>query len=58
LCIVGAIAAISPVNPAFATEKPSLASDQDTPLVVQSRVSTLITEPAKGVTGTRSCWAE
>jgi hypothetical protein len=37
LFIMGAVAAIT-VHPAFAAEKPPLAPDQDTPLVVKSRV--------------------
>lgn len=42
LWLAGAIAAMTPVSPAFAAEKPPLAPDQDTPLVVQSRVSAVL----------------
>ena len=49
LCIVGAIAAITLVNPAFAAEKPPLAPDQDTPLVVQSRVSAVLSFSARAL---------
>jgi Domain of unknown function (DUF4403) len=42
LCIVGAVAAITAASPALAAEKPPLAPDQDTPLVVQSRVSAVL----------------
>jgi hypothetical protein len=42
LCVVGAVAAIVFVDPAFAAEKPPLAPDQNTPLVVQSRVSAVL----------------
>jgi hypothetical protein len=49
LCIVGAIAAITRVNPAFAAEKPPLAPDQDTPLVVQSRVSAVLSFSARAL---------
>jgi hypothetical protein len=42
LFIAGAIAATTLVHPAFAAEKPPLAPDQDTPLVVQSRVSAVL----------------
>jgi hypothetical protein len=41
LFIMGAVAAIT-VHPAFAAEKPPLAPDQDTPLVVKSRVSAVL----------------
>src|ERR1700691_5171817 len=41
LFIMGAVAAIT-VHPAFAAEKPPLAPDQDTPLVVKSRVSAIL----------------
>jgi hypothetical protein len=41
LFIMGAVAAIT-VHPAFAAEKPPLAPDQDTPLVVESRVSAVL----------------
>jgi hypothetical protein len=49
VCIVGAIAAIRLVNPAFAAEKPPLAPDQDTPLVVQSRVSAVLSFSARAL---------
>jgi hypothetical protein len=42
LCMVGAVAAMTAIGPVFAAEKPSLAPDQDTPLVVQSRVSAVL----------------
>jgi Domain of unknown function (DUF4403) len=42
LCVVGAATAAALVNPVFAAEKPPLAPDQDTPLVVQSRVSAVL----------------
>src|ERR1700723_1000418 len=49
LCIVGAIAAITRVNPAFALEKPPLSPDQDTPLVVQSKVSAVLSFSARAL---------
>ena len=42
LWMVGAVAAVAAVVPAIAAEKPALAPDQDTPLVVQSRVSAVL----------------
>jgi Domain of unknown function (DUF4403) len=42
VCIVGMVGAITAVAPALAAEKPPLAPDQDTPLVVQSRVSAVL----------------
>jgi hypothetical protein len=42
LCIVGTVAAMTVVNPAFAAEKPPHVADQDTPLIVQSRVSAVL----------------
>lgn len=41
-CIVGAVAAVAAVHPAFAAEKPPLVPDQAAPLVVQSRVSAVL----------------
>ncbi|MGB7889970.1 MAG: hypothetical protein WBL55_27115, partial [Xanthobacteraceae bacterium] len=42
-CVVSAVAGMAMVvSPAFAATKPALAPDQDTPLVVQSRVSALL----------------
>jgi hypothetical protein len=42
-CIVSAVAGMAVVvSPAFAATKPALAPDQDTPLVVQSRVSAVL----------------
>ena len=49
LCVVGAIAAITLVNPAFGAEKPPLAPDQDTPLVVQSKVSAVLSFSARAL---------
>jgi Domain of unknown function (DUF4403) len=48
LFIMGAVAAIT-VHPAFATEKPPLAPDQDTPLVVKSRVSAVLSFSAQAL---------
>src|ERR1700733_5950406 len=42
-CVVSAVAGMAVVvSPAFAATKPALAPDRDTPLVVQSRVSALL----------------
>lgn len=49
LCVVGAIAALALANPALAAEKPPLAPDQDTPLVVQSRVSAVLSFSARSL---------
>ena len=38
----GAAASMTTVNPAFASEKPPLSPDQDTPLIVQSKVSAVL----------------
>src|SRR5271155_4664560 len=42
LCIIGMVAAMTVVNAAFAAAPPPLAPDQDAPLVVQSRVSAVL----------------
>jgi Domain of unknown function (DUF4403) len=42
VCMVGAVVALALADPAVAAEKPPLAPDQDTPLVVQSRVSAVL----------------
>src|ERR1700689_3878450 len=42
VCVVGAVALLALANPALAAEKPPIAPDQDTPLVVQSRVSAVL----------------
>lgn len=49
LCVVGAVAAMAVINPAFAADKPPLAPDQDTPLVVQSRVSAVLSFSARAL---------
>ena len=47
--MIGAVAAMTAVDPAFAAEKPPLAPDQDTPLVVQSRVSAVLSFNARAL---------
>jgi hypothetical protein len=42
LCIIGAAVAMTAINPVFASEKPPLSPDQDAPLVVQSKVSAVL----------------
>lgn len=49
LWVVGASAAMMLVSPAIAAEKPPLAPDQDTPLVVQSRVSAVLSFSARAL---------
>ncbi len=49
LSLIAAITAMALVNPAFAAEKPLLAPDQDAPLVVQSRVSAVLSFSARGL---------
>jgi Domain of unknown function (DUF4403) len=49
LCIVGTVVAITTVNPAFALEKPPLSPDQDTPLIVQSKVSAVLSFSARAL---------
>jgi hypothetical protein len=49
LCVVGAIAAVILADPAFTAEKPPLAPDQNAPLVVQSRVSAVLSFSARAL---------
>jgi len=42
LWMVGLVAATTAISPAFAAEKPPLVPDPDTPLVVQSRISAVL----------------
>jgi Domain of unknown function (DUF4403) len=42
VCVIGAIIAMAVASSALAAEKPPLAADQDMPLVVQSRVSAVL----------------
>jgi hypothetical protein len=46
LCIVGAVA-MAAVSPALAAEKPPISPDQDTPLVVQSKISAVLSFSAR-----------
>jgi hypothetical protein len=48
-CVVGAVAVLALANPALAAEKPPIAPDQDTPLVVQSRVSAVLSFSARAL---------
>jgi Domain of unknown function (DUF4403) len=49
LCILGAAVAMTMINPAFALEKPPLAPDQDTPLIIQSKVSAVLSFGARAL---------
>ena len=49
LCIIAAIVATTMVNPAFALVKPPLSPDQDTPLIVQSKVSAVLRFSARAL---------
>ena len=47
LCIIGATFAMTAINPVFASDKPLLSPDQDTPLIVQSKVSAVLSFSAR-----------
>jgi hypothetical protein len=49
LCIIGAAVSMTMINPAFALEKPPLSPDQDTPLIVQSKVSAVLSFSARAL---------
>jgi hypothetical protein len=49
LCIIGAAVAMTTINPAFALEKPPLGPDQDSPLIVQSKVSAVLSFSARAL---------
>ena len=49
IAAITAITAMALVNPAFAAEKPPLAPDQDAPLVVQSKVSAVLSFSARAL---------
>ena len=49
LYLGGAVAVMTVVNPAIAAEKPPLVPDQDTPFVVQSRVSAVLSFSARAL---------
>ena len=50
LCIIGAVVAITTVNPALALEKPPFSPDQDdAPLIVQSKVSAVLSFSARAL---------
>jgi uncharacterized protein DUF4403 len=49
LCIIGVAAAMTGLKPVYAAEKPQLAPDADMPLVVQSRVSAVLSFRARAL---------
>lgn len=49
LCVIGAAVAMMAINPVFAIEKPPLSPDPDTPLVVQSKVSAVLSFSARAL---------